>query len=258
MRDDVKPFGTRYSNTRGDVGHLESFYFGFIEDLRKVFIRELRYYFASSSRVPDDLRWVARPDSTIDMPELYGETDDANSKIRISGPYAEEEKLYPSIIVNTIGMSLNDLFLGQKMGNLYVQAGPDTEPDLSTAIVLAQPPTGLEPLQEVGERIGGKVTSNVTIRLASAAAGPRDLDILSDVFIRGMVYPIRKRIEARGHIFMPNTARISEETAEERTNTTKIFVRNFTTQVQSEWFDDYFFDAPTFDGQATLGGAFAV
>lgn len=230
--------GVQTSNARGDVGRIDQFFFSFIEELRKFTVRDIRYFFATHPRVPDRFRWLGKNDPNVPLNGYFGETD-PSSKIQISGPYSDAERIYPEVIVEKIGANINDLWLGQKMGQLVIYDPPD-------------PTTGAQNYREVGERRGGKFTSNISLRVAAVGQGPQDLDQVCDLLAYGFVVPIRQRMEKRGQIWIPNSATVSQDIVEDYTNTEKRFVRNIGFQTLSEWYDDFLFDGVSFDGHFTL------
>lgn len=227
--------GVRTDNPRGDVGAVNQFYFAFIKDIRQFVIKDLRYHFGTSPRVKDKFRFVGKtPDAEVGIPELEGETDLKESKIRISGPYADGERLLPEVLVNKVSVNVNDLFLGQKMGSLYAK--------------VKDPVLGTDYEREVGERRGGQLTAQVTLRAAVVGGGPIELDELCDALLYALVGPVRKRLQARRLVWVPNSGSLSQEQEDPYTNVNKLFSRLFAFSLIADWMDDFYFDGVEFGG----------
>lgn len=220
--------GVYASNPRGDVGSIDRFFFSFMEEARQFVIRDIRYFFATHPRVADHFRFVGLVDPAVENPLLQGETDVQQSKLRIAAGYSDREQLYPSILVHKISASINDLWLGQKMGSLVAEAYDTVN--------------GRAYDREVGERRGGKLTLTVGVRVVTVGGGPEELDQVSDALLYGFVVPIRQRLEKRGLIWVPNSGSFSQESEEPYDNTQKKFARNLSFQLLAEWYDDFIFD----------------
>lgn len=226
---------TRQSTSRGDTGVVKEFYFGFTRDIRKIIVRDLRVFFGSHPRVPSRFRFVGKsPDPEVEIPFLESETDIINSKVRIAGGYSDSERLFPEILVLRVGANINDLFLGQKMGSLY--ANVEKTPGQFSS-------------QEIGERLGGQLTVQVGLKVAVQGGGPSELDDICDVLIYGLVGPVRKRIQQRRLVWVPNSTVVSSEKEENQTNNSKIFSRDINFSLIADWYDDFYIDGVLFAGE---------
>jgi hypothetical protein len=218
------------------------FYYGFIEDVVTTVVRELRMYFRDNPRT-SSYRWVGKA-----LTGGANETDIDNTKIHISPEYSDNPRKYPSVLVQDVNMNLQDLFLGQIMGDLVIE-NPSYDPaHVEDPYVVDAKDNQIRYL-EVGKRFGGKANCTVTLNIRSYQRLERDR--ICDLVIHGMVLPIREALYKNAMNFLPNTAATSAAGVEDITETEKVYVRNFVFGLQVEWYEDFFYDTPTITDLST-------
>lgn len=183
--------------------HIDSFYFGFIKDFNEFSIGAIQTFLQVNARSAH-----FRPEGT--------------SIIHVVEAQSLEKRLFPEIMIERTDLQVEDLFLGGKQGSL-VQYGPG---DTRT---------------EIGERLGGKVKMSTSWKLGSFSSVERDL--LGDLLTYALVGPIRWAFHKRGFNILPNSVTVGPEVVEQPEKLGQaIYTRAISLSVESEWWDDFFFD----------------
>lgn len=198
----------------GASGEILFYYVGFTENVEIGVIRELRNYFATHVRTTHR-RWA---------PNVEGEGCPDERNIWISGETPDQEREFPSILVQEMSGALHDFNLGTTFGTLVLE---DTE-------------------LEVGVRYGGFISA--TPSLLITALDTVTLNKVTDEVLYGLAWPVRRELESldvengRGEmIIKPNSIKFSGRSSEPRTaHKDRIYQRTVSFDVLSYWYDDFF------------------
>lgn len=208
--DRMQDEGTyRYTGPeQGDVT-LRSFYYGFIKTFNEALIQELRNFIETN-------------------PRAICFRDETGGIIHIGEAWPTEPQKYPAIMVERTDASLQDLFLAGKQGALYIDYGNNN-------------------LKEVGERLGGRVKLNTSLKLATFNTPQRDA--LADLILYALVGPVKWNLTYRGFVQVPNSANIGPENVENPEQLGQaLYTRSIGFSVESEWFDDFYYNGVEIQG----------
>lgn len=228
------PSGQREQLVDADFTQLEerSFYFSFVEDVTKIVSIEFKNYFATNPRVPKRFRWI--PSSVISG---KNETD-LDSPLHIHAAHEDQPRRYPELEVTSVSGNIQDIFMGQRAGTLYIY-NPKFNESLFQEY-LDQGVEYLEPqIKEVGERLTGKMELNVKLTVRTRL--PLERDRLTDLVLHGLVGPVRRRFHEQALNWLPNRGIFSEQANEEDTNQQPVFTRTVVFGLQGEWYDDFYY-----------------
>ena len=219
------------------LSELRVFYFGFIEAITKEVINRYRFFFESNVCIPAEVRYVFELDENGERCD----TDQDATGIHISATYHDKERFFPSILVSDVSGNILDLYLARKMGSLVINNPAfdiAIDPDEDTCDP-EKPPEILE----IGERLGGKI--NVTVTLQIEAYQRPELDQICDLALYALIGPIKRKLRQKGYIWLPNQGSVSGISEVEYTTGQPVLRRTIGFGLQSEWYDDFFFEGIT-------------
>lgn len=228
---------------------LREFYQAFVKCTGETMIRLFRDFFAHNIRVPQQFRWVgetsldAEGNPKVDT-DAFGndytcQVTDPTSGIVIGAEYGEGTENYPSLLLSDISGNINDLWLAsQKVATIYM-ANPKfragvTDPEF-------QQPQWIE----IGQRLSGKMELTITFKIRGNTKPERDQ--ITDLVLHALVGPVRRDLYRLALNWLPNRGTIGGDAIEELTATRKIHVRSITFGLQTEWFDDFIYNAVTIE-----------
>lgn len=194
-----------YNYTGVEPGEVQllSFYYGFIKTFNEIQIQSMRDFFTSNPRA------VCFRDET------------GNNKVHIAEAFSFERQSFPAAIVDRTDLNLQDLYLGNKQGGLFIET--------SGGLVL------------VGERLGGRCRINTSWKLAAFQTPARDA--LSDIILYALVGPVRWDLLRKGFAYIPNSASIGPQAVEEVEKLGgALYTRTFSFSVEGEWYDDFYYN----------------
>lgn len=238
-----------YDPTSGLNLELRSFYEAFLKDTGETVIRLLRCFFASNPRVPTGYRWIGQPVLDINGQPIIDEdafcrswpceVTDSTSPIDVGAEYHDGPEKYPSVLLSSMTANINDLWLShQKVGKIF-KINPAYDPTADEEVRRAQ-------CLEVGERLSGKLEISVTLKISAFTKPQRDR--LTDLVIHAFVGPVRRDLYRLALNWLPNRGIIGGDEVRDYSETLKIHSRIFTFGLQSEWIDDFFYNAPNLEG----------
>jgi hypothetical protein len=216
----------------------KAFYQAFLNDAKKILVQELRTYFQKNPRT-SEYRWVGQIVRSTEE-----ETDFSASKIHVAVERPDHPRWYPAVMIKHVGGRVRDLFLGQRGGTIYAENPKYNE--VTEATINARGETYKEPeYLEIGEQLTGKI--ELTVTLSVKAHTQPELDIITDLLLHGLVGPVRRAVQKQALIWMPDTGNISEEGVEDISQDQKIYYRDVSFSLLTEWWDNFFYNDITIE-----------
>lgn len=236
-----------YDPSSGLQLELGAFYEAFTKCVGETTINVFRAFFAGNMRVPADMRWVGSPvlDKTgkpIVEIDAFGNTwdcqvTDKSSPIDVGSEFGEKAERYPSVLLSSISGNINDLWLNnQKVGKIFT---PNPAFNPTVGDLDAREPQYLE----IGERLSGKMELTLTYKVSAYTKPSRDR--LVDLVLHALVGPARRDFHRLALNWLPNRGTIGGDEVRDYTETLKIHSRVISFGLQTEWIDDFFYNAVT-------------
>lgn len=217
-----------------------AFYQSLVSSTSRAVIDEIRDYFAINPAARD-YRWrgATRENGQVETA--------SESKIHIAVAHPDQGVSWPYVVLRSVGGSLQDLWLGQRMGTLVA---PNPNYSRFEAVEARRRDEDYDEPREidVGERFGGKLTLNVRLEVGTIGTAPTaENAVVVDLLLHGLFLPIRRLLSKRGIEWIPGTGSFSDEEVtprqgvQERTLEAR---RTVAFAVQTEWYSDFFYTVP--------------
>ena len=189
---------------------LGSFYYGFIKTFNETMIQQLRAFFETNPRA------VCFRDQAGD------------NNVHIAEAWGTERQHFPTIVVERTDANFQDLFLGNKLGQVFEERPDGT-------------------LHEVGEALGGRVRINTSLKIGTFTTPQRDA--LADLLAYALVGPIYWELVRKAFTKVVNSQSIGGEGTEEVEKIGQtIFTRSISCSFEAEWMDIFFYNGVEITG----------